>query len=131
MDTKNVDLIRRELLTLEEKLLTGEIRTSVKELTTLLAEEFFEIGSSGKVWRLKDGIDTNGIGVVKMHLSDFDIYPLSENIVLTTYKIFNEEKEQHSLRSSIWKYENSKWRMVFHQGTPSAEEKKGGEPCLF
>ncbi|UQZ36988.1 DUF4440 domain-containing protein [Paenibacillus sp. PK3_47] len=118
METKRVDLIREELLRLEEKLLTPEIRTSVKELSLLLAEEFFEYGSSGKVWRIKDGIGSNGIGVVKMQLSDFEIHPLSENIVLATYKIFNEEKEQHSLRSSIWKYEDLKWRMVFHQGTP-------------
>lgn len=118
METKHVDLIKKELLRLEEMLLTPEIRTSVKELSILLAEEFFEFGSSGKVWRRKDGLDSNGIGVVKMQLSDFGIHPLSENIVLTTYKIFNEEKRQHSLRSSIWKYEDSKWQMVFHQGTP-------------
>lgn len=118
METKHVDLIRKELLKLEKLLLTAEIRTSVKELSILLAEEFFEIGSSGKVWRIKDGIDSNGIGIVKMNLSDFNIHPLSENIVLTTFKIFNEEKKQQSLRSSIWKYENFRWQMVFHQGTP-------------
>lgn len=120
METKHVDLILEELLRLEEKLLTSEIRTSVNELSNLLAEEFFEIGSSGKVWRLKDGLGSNGIGAVKMQLSDFDIHLLSENIVLTTYKILNEETAQHSLRSSIWKYDNSSWQMVFHQGTPIA-----------
>jgi hypothetical protein len=55
-----------------------------------------------------------------MRLSDFDIYPLSGDVVLTTYKIFNEEKMQYSLRSSIWKCKDTKWQMVFHQGTPIA-----------
>ncbi|WP_340022978.1 DUF4440 domain-containing protein [Paenibacillus sp. FSL K6-1096] len=100
-------------------LLTPEIRTSVTELSNLLAEDFFEIGSSGQIWRIRDGIDVSGIGVVRMQLSDFEIHPLSENIILTTYKIFNEDKQQHSLRSSIWKYEHAKWKMVFHQGTPA------------
>ena len=120
METKCMELIEKELLLLEERLLTPDVRTSVKELSNLLAEDFFEIGSSGQVWRLKDGLEVNGIGVVRMQLSDFEIHPLSENIVLTTYKIFNEDKQQHSLRSSIWKYEHSKWQMVFHQGTPAA-----------
>jgi hypothetical protein len=53
-----------------------------------------------------------------MKLSDFEIHQLSGEIVLTTYRIFNEEKMQHSLRSSIWKFEDTKWRMIFHQGTP-------------
>ncbi|OMG02707.1 DUF4440 domain-containing protein [Paenibacillus sp. FSL R7-0333] len=115
-----MELIEKELLLLEEKLLTPEVRTSVKELSNLLAEDFFEIGSSGQIWRVKDRMDVNGIDVVRMQLSDFEIHPLSENIVLTTYKIFNEDKQQHSLRSSIWKYEHSKWQMVFHQGTPTS-----------
>ena len=106
------------MLKLEEMLLKPEIRTSEKELSNLLADNFFEFGSSGRVWSKKDGLGANGIGVVKMKLSDFEIHQLSGEIVLTTYRIFNEEKMQHSLRSSIWKFENTKWRMIFHQGTP-------------
>lgn len=106
------------MLRLEEMLLLPEVRTSATELSNLLADNFFEFGSSGKVWSKKYGLSPNGIDVVKMKLSDFQIHPLSEEIVLTTYQIFNEEKMQHSLRSSIWKYENAKWQMIFHQGTP-------------
>ncbi|WP_449603007.1 nuclear transport factor 2 family protein [Paenibacillus sp. Marseille-Q9583] len=114
----NVDSIKNELLQLEKRLLEPEVRSSAKELSKLLADDFFEFGSSGKIWSKKEGLSPNGIGVVRMRLSDFDIYPLSEDIVLTTYKIFNEEKIQHSLRSSVWKYKDAKWQMVFHQGTP-------------
>ncbi|WP_090980823.1 DUF4440 domain-containing protein [Paenibacillus sp. CF384] len=114
----NHDSIKNDLLRLEEKLLTPEVRTSEIELSKLLADNFFEFGSSGKVWSKQSGLGPNGIGTVRMSLSHFQIHPLNEEIVLTTYQIFNEEKMQHSLRSSIWKYEKASWQMIFHQGTP-------------
>ncbi|QHW35279.1 DUF4440 domain-containing protein [Paenibacillus rhizovicinus] len=114
----SMDSIRQELLELEELLLQPEVRTSVTALSKLLADDFFEFGSSGKIWSRRDALDPNGIGVVKMELSDFQIHPLSEGVTLSTYKILNKENMQYSLRSSIWKYENAKWQMIFHQGTP-------------
>lgn len=105
------------LLQLEKKLLKPEIRTSQNELNHLLADQFFEFGSSGEVLYKDEGIAEEGIGEVKMTLSDFDIHPLSEEIVLATYRIFNEVKKQHSLRSSIWKFTDGRWQMLFHQGT--------------
>lgn len=81
----------------------------------------FEIGSSGKVL-YKNGIGNAGIGIVYMRLSDFEIYPLSGNAVLTIYKIFDEGKKRVSLRSSIWRYRKGKWKMFFHQGTPVSGE---------
>lgn len=52
-----------------------------------------------------------------MTLSNFEIHQLSEDTVLTTYRIYNEIKMEHTLRSSIWKYRNGRWQMFFHQGT--------------
>lgn len=73
--------LKEHLQLLEEKLLKSEIRTSKEELTKLLAEDFFEFGSSGNVWGMKDGIDENGIGAVKMILSNFEIHKLSDDTV--------------------------------------------------
>ncbi|KKI92917.1 RNAse H [Bacillus sp. SA1-12] len=109
--------LKQHLLELEEKLLMPEIRSSRDELKKLLGETFFEIGSSGRVLYKNEEIHAEGIGLVKMRLSDFEIHPLSEEIVLTTYRIFNEETKHHTLRSSIWKWINGSWQMVFHQGT--------------
>ncbi|MBM7691578.1 hypothetical protein JOC77_000985 [Peribacillus deserti] len=109
--------LKQHLLQLEEKLLKPEIRTSQNELNQLLADQFFEFGSSGNVFYKDQAIGDEGIGVVKMTLSEFEIHPLSEEIVLTTFRIFNEVKKQHSLRSSIWKLTDGSWKMVFHQGT--------------
>ncbi|MFD9627269.1 nuclear transport factor 2 family protein [Peribacillus muralis] len=109
--------LKEQLRQLEEKLLKPEIRTSQKELNQLLADNFFEFGSSGKVLYKDERIGEEGIGEVKMTLSDFEIHPMSEEIVLTTYRIFNVVNKQHSLRSSIWKITDGSWKMIFHQGT--------------
>ncbi|WP_053364633.1 DUF4440 domain-containing protein [Bacillus sp. FJAT-27251] len=108
--------LKDHLHMLEEKLLSPEVRASKKELTQLLSQEFFEIGSSGRML-YRDGIGEGGIGKVRMQLSEFEIHPLSDGIVLATYRIFNEITKQHSLRSSIWRLEGDTWKMVFHQGT--------------
>lgn len=109
--------LKEHIRQLEEKLLNPEIRSSRGELKKILADDFFEFGSSGKVLYKDKDIGNDGIGIVKMKLSDFEIHPLSADIVLATYRIFNEISNQHSLRSSIWKLNKGVWKMVFHQGT--------------
>ena len=109
--------LRELLLELEEKLLTPEIRESKEELNSLLAEGFFGFGGSGKILYKNESIGEVNLGIVRMKLSDFEIHPLSEEIVLTTYRIYNEVNKQHSLRSSIWKSIDGTWKMHFHQGT--------------
>jgi hypothetical protein len=109
--------LKEHLRQLEKNLLTPEVRSSRVELKKLLADDFFEIGSSGRILYKDEVIAEDGIGIVKMKLSDFEIHPISNDIVLATYRIFNEMNNQHSLRSSIWKLNEGVWKMVFHQGT--------------
>lgn len=49
----NEMILLEKLLVLEEKLLKPDIRTSPKELDLLLADDFFEFGTSGKVLQKK------------------------------------------------------------------------------
>ncbi|KPL60944.1 nuclear transport factor 2 family protein [Rossellomorea vietnamensis] len=109
--------LKEQLQHLEEKLLKPETRSSKTELSRILAEGFFEIGSSGKILYQDEEISDGGIGTVQMTMDQFEIHPLSDEIILSTYRIFNEETQQHSLRSSIWKWIDERWQMVFHQGT--------------
>ncbi len=119
----NSSSLKELLFQLEEKLLQPEIRASKQQLTNLLAEDFFEFGSSGRVLYKDENISEMTLGEVQMQLSDFEIHPLSEEIVLTTYRIYNEINQQHSLRSSIWKFVDGRWKMHFHQGTKTVLEK--------
>lgn len=112
-----IDRVRSNTFKLRKKLLEPEIRNSKNELCKLLAESFFEFGSSGKVLYKDENINAIQLGEVQMSLSDFEIHPLSEEFVLTTYKIYNELNQQSSLLSSIWKLVDGHWKMHFHQGT--------------
>lgn len=114
---ENRSALKRHLFQLENKLLLPEIRTSKEEVMNLLSDNFFEFGSSGKVLYKDEDISEATLGIVKMTMSDFEIHSLSEEIVLATYRIYNELNNQHSLRSSIWKVVDGQWKMHFHQGT--------------
>nr|WP_242947776.1 hypothetical protein [Desulfosporosinus lacus] len=50
---------------------------------------------------------------------------LAPDVVLATYRAVksNESREEmrNSLRSSIWKFLDGRWQMVFHQGTRTME----------
>ncbi|MGM0878048.1 MAG: DUF4440 domain-containing protein [Bacillota bacterium] len=48
---------------------------------------------------------------------DFEIHPISDGAVLATYCVKDETRNQHTLRSSIWKLIDGRWQMFFHQGT--------------
>lgn len=100
---------------LERALLTEEVRTSREQFTPLLDAQFFEFGSSGRVITVEPN-DTS-LGVVNMTLSHFELHPINETAVLATYRVYNGLTNITSLRSSIWRFDGTNWRMFFHQGT--------------
>lgn len=51
---ENQSVLKEHLCQLEQRLLNSEIRKTPKELEKLLADNFFEFGSSGNVWHKKD-----------------------------------------------------------------------------
>lgn len=80
--------LKEQLLQLEQKLLEPEIRTSKDELSNLLADSFFEFGSSGNILYKDENIGEMSLSAVQMTLSDFEIHPMSKEIILTTYRIY-------------------------------------------
>ncbi|MHA6534070.1 nuclear transport factor 2 family protein [Paenibacillus sp. BAC0078] len=111
-------LLEEHICGLEKLLLSAEVRTSPEKLALLLADDFVEFGSSGRVWHKRDMMGGEGAGVVKMTLSGFELHPLSEEAVLATYRTCNAETGRVTLRSSVWKFRDGRWQMFFHQGTP-------------
>ncbi len=114
---KDKSKLKNHLLELEQQLLDPETRTSPTEIDKLLTDDFFEFGSSGNIWYKSDSVGGEGLTVRKMTLSDFEIYPLSDESVLATYRIKDETRKLNTLRSSIWKLVDGRWQMFFHQGT--------------
>ncbi|MFZ3591874.1 DUF4440 domain-containing protein [Bacillus sp. DJP31] len=111
------ETLKEHICTLEKLLLQPDIRSNLEELNRLLADEFFEYGSSGTVWYKTDCTINGGLSIRKMSLYDFELHTLSEGVVLATYKVNDETRKQLTLRSSIWKFIDGRWQMFFHQGT--------------
>lgn len=110
---------------LEARLLEPEVRSSPEELALLLAEDFFEIGSSGRTFDKKQIIATlQGGSEVDFSIQDFQVKQLSSDIALATYRIvvrsFQNAEAKTSLRSSIWVHRQDRWQLTFHQGTPTS-----------
>ncbi|WP_085507092.1 nuclear transport factor 2 family protein [Thalassobacillus devorans] len=108
--------LKEQIKKLEESHLNLDVRKSSEELDKILTDDFFEIGSSGRMVYKEECI-TSGVDLDELELYDFELHPLGPDIVLTTYFIHNKTKNRNTLRSSIWKHQEGRWRLYFHQGT--------------
>jgi len=113
-----------QLYQLEQRLLQPKVRRSKHDLVILLADDFVEYGSSGRVFHKQQVVeDLPHAPSVQMTLQDFHAKALAPDVVLTTFRVVKKNEagaeKIHSLRSSIWKFIDGRWQMVFHQGTPT------------
>lgn len=108
-----------EIYGLECSHIHPEVRVSRKKLGAVLDQEYFEIGSSGKIWRRSDYEEDHSLAPDEMEISDFLIHELGPEAVLATYRIWNKTSGRKTLRSSVWKKRESGWKLFFHQGTLS------------
>lgn len=119
------DYLEESLLReLEERLLQADVRKSAKDIMDLLADEFIEFGSSGRVFnkqQIIDSLQNEPIEpVTQRSITEFKTLVLATGVVLVTYHIvryLSGEQPVNSLRSSIWKFNNDRWKIIFHQGT--------------
>jgi hypothetical protein len=119
--------IEAHLRALEEELLQPAVRKNASRLDALLADDFVEFGSSGRVFDKHDIIDTlRSESPVRLSLTDFRALLLGPGVVLTTYRAtshgVSDEQPIHSRRSSVWRLLDGRWQIVFHQGTRLEEK---------
>jgi hypothetical protein len=110
------------LFHLEQQLLQPSTRRDAAALTSLLAEDFREFGSSGRIYTRHQIIDQLAAESPRhITLSDPFCRQLSEDIALLTYRSTRTialNVSSHALRSSVWVRRDGRWQMIFHQGTP-------------
>src|SRR5262249_43482815 len=111
---------------LEEELFKQSVRGSPEVVGNLLADSFVEFGRSGAIYAKEEAVRSlaaeSSESQEMLTARDFVLRPLADDVVLLTYRSFRlvQGKEDcHTLRSSIWKFINGRWQMVFHQGTPT------------
>lgn len=111
---------------LEERLLQPEVRRSAQDVADLLADEFVEFGSSGRVFNKQQMLESlQHEEPTQRSMTEFRSTLLAPGVILTTYRVVRLNRSDapplSSLRSSIWRLQDGRWKMVFHQGTPAAE----------
>ncbi len=95
--------------------------SSKQDILNMTCNEFWEIGASGNVYTREYVVnvllqrygDPNYQDIWKT--KDFKLIQIAPDNYLITYVLIQEERITR--RSTIWRMENSHWKIVYHQGT--------------
>jgi hypothetical protein len=116
------------LRALEEALMRPDVRNSADRVGRLLADDFIEFGSSGRVFgkaEVVEALRQEGPDPgFRVEVTDFAARQLAPGVVLATYRTSSSgpnAPQSRRLRSSIWKLIEGRWQMLFHQGTPASD----------
>lgn len=116
---------REALRTLEEELWREETRFDQRLMREVLAEDFFEFGRSGRVYRREDTLAIAREPIEALFpLPDFQARLLAPDVAQVTYNsaVTYDGVVYHARRSSIWSRAGTGWQLRFHQGTPFQED---------
>ena len=123
-NTSEHDALASHLREQETSLLQPDVRKS-KQLVALLAEDFIEFGSSGRVYTKSDLVAVlQAESPSTQEAGNINVKLLAPTVALLTYFIRHEATPPaHTLRSSVWQKRGGAWQMVFHQATHTTEER--------
>lgn len=130
--------LKQHLISLEQQLLTPQVRASRASLDALISDDFLEISAAGvsfgksnvltRLPKQKTPIFSN---------QDFELRMLSDTVAQLVYLASIEregEARVYSRRTSIWRClivhdgaasDTEHWQMCFHQGTPCQQFSNG------
>lgn len=120
MKTEELDEVLSQLREREPIFHRRQFGTSKTELERMTAEDFWEIGASGRIYS-RDFVISNLIERYKepephsWPCRDFSIQPLADSLFLVSYTL--DEPTRTTRRSTIWRRDGQFWKIVFHQGT--------------
>lgn len=107
--------MKTHILTLERQLM----RRTPHEMEQLLADDFYEIGTSGKIYTKQHALDALTDEMLTTELPEvlnFRIHELSDTLIQAIYDTV-EFSGRRSHRSSLWRKSDDTWQLFFHQGT--------------
>lgn len=123
--------VAEKILALEKLLLKPEVRKSSAKLEELISEDFMEIGVSGQIYGKAEVVSSLPQEVEREFSDpvDFDVTILPDNLILATYRLdeINTNKageSKMSFRSSVWKVDEGRYKLIFHQGFAANDEIK-------
>ena len=111
-----------EIGRLERRHLDPEVRASAAMLDELLADDFLEIGASGRVFgkpQVLTSLPAEPFLIATVE--DLEVRALAPEIALATYRLRSRTTDagadRVSMRSSLWIRRGDRWQLRFHQGT--------------
>lgn len=111
------------LLRLELRLLDPSVRASSVELEALIADEFLEVGRSGRQYSRDEIIhESAGSDPAVLSIEDFEARHLGPEAAMVRYRSVAHRDgmiDEVTWRCSIWKCADGAWRITYHQGTPA------------
>jgi hypothetical protein len=118
--TTDIDVA--EVLQLERELQTADCRGDRARVSALLAEDFLEIGASGRVWDRTAALELLGAesaddAVIEVH--DLTGRVIGEGFIMVRWD--SDRGGRRARRTSWWRRDRAGWRLVHHQGTPLPE----------
>jgi hypothetical protein len=105
-----------EVLALERELQTPGCRRDRARVRALLADDFIEVGASGRVWDRASTLDLLGDesgAVIEVH--DLTGRIIADGLVMARWD--SARGGRRARRTSLWRRDAAGWRLVHHQGT--------------
>jgi hypothetical protein len=130
MDAAMEEATKEEVARLELLLMDPAVRRDRERVAGLLADDFVEFGSSGRVWTREAALELLATETyTPPTVEAFACKMLDGNVALVTYHALRFDaatgERTITLRSSIWTRASGSWQMRFHQGTRAIHEKCG------
>lgn len=99
------------------RLLLPEVRASRPQLEDLLADDFTEVGASGRHWSREALIEelTGAPQPDDIAVSDAVARRVSSDVILISYVTVSDSRRV--IRTSWWRSTDETWKCFFHQGT--------------
>jgi uncharacterized damage-inducible protein DinB len=107
-----------DVLQLERELQTPECRRDRVRVQALLAEDFTEVGASGRVWGRAATLEllgTEAADDTPIEVRDLAGRIIADGLVLARWD--SVRGGRRARRTSLWRREAAGWRLVHHQGT--------------
>lgn len=97
-----------------------ETRFDERYMDAVLADNFAEIGRSGRTFTREDTLALQPVDIdIQLPLLDFTAVAICEDVALVRYTSLPERALRGATqRSSVW-VNDGRWRLRFHQATPT------------
>ena len=105
------------VMALERELQTASCRRDADRLRALLADDFEEVGASGRIWDRASTLELLAAegSEPEILVRDMSARLIDEGLVLVRWD--SERSDRRARRTSLWRRGPDGWRLVHHQGT--------------